>query len=593
MTDRRKRGHDSRRSTILLVSIILGLLVVGGRLVYLQVVAAPAFAQRATDQRLRDMTLSPKRGAIYDREGEPLAVTTEACTVYATPQSIDDPVGTSAAIAAILGEEPDAYVERLSRDTSFVYVARKLDVDRAAALRDLDLQGIDFIDDSRRVYPSGELACQVLGFVGVDDEGLAGLEKQYDELLAGVPGSILAERDPSGRVIPGGVMSSVDPTDGQDIVLTIDKDIQYQAQLEITAAVEKWNAVSGSVIVMNPQNGEIYAMATAPGFNPNDFGSSEAYTHRNRPITDSYEPGSTVKSLTAAAIISEGLYGPNDMFELPPTIQVADRTIKESHSRPTVNWSLADIVINSSNVGSVMLGLELGEEGLFRYLDGFGLSERTGVDFPGEGMGSLPPVDQWSGSTIGTIPFGQGVSMTPLQLARALASIANGGELPTPHFLRELPDQPDASLVWPARRVLTEDAARTTTSILERVVTEGTGSEAAVPGYEVAGKTGTAQKARTDGRTGYARDKYIASFSGFLPAGNPQVLILVMLDEPSNAIYGGTVAAPTFAKLAQFSVSHLKIPPTSSVPEAENTASQAPHADDSSVSTGSPQSGGQ
>ncbi|MDA3936366.1 MAG: penicillin-binding protein 2, partial [Actinomycetota bacterium] len=417
MTGRAQRVKSSSRYTVLLVLLMGAFLVIAGRLTYLQAAAAPRFAERATDQRLRDIAISPQRGAIYDREGEPLAVSTEACTVYAVPQSIDDPVGTSAAIASVLGTDPGEYVERLSNDTSFTYIARKLDMDHASALKDLDLIGIEFQDDSRRVYPSGELACQVLGFVGIDDEGLAGLESQYQTLLAGTPGSILAERDPFGRVIPGGVMQSIDAVDGQDIVLTIDKDIQYQAQVELTAAVEEWGAKSGSVVIMNPQNGEIYAMATVPGFNPNTFGSAEAYSYRNRPVTDVYEPGSTLKSLTAAAVIEEGLYGPDDMFELPPTLAVADRVIKESHSRPTVNWSLTDIVTNSSNVGAVMLGIELGEQRLYDYLDLFGMNERTGVDYPGEGLGYLPPLESWSGSTIGTIPFGQGISMTQLQLA--------------------------------------------------------------------------------------------------------------------------------------------------------------------------------
>jgi len=582
---RAKRVKGSSRFTVLLVLLVGAFLVIAGRLTYLQAAAAPQFAERATDQRLRNIEIPPQRGAIYDREGEPLAVTTEACTVYAVPQSIDDPVGTSAAIASVLGTDPGEYVERLGTDSSFTYIARKLDMDHAAALKALDLHGVEFQEDSRRVYPSGELACQVLGFVGIDDEGLAGLEKQYEGLLAGTPGSLLAERDPFGRVIPDGVMQSIDAIDGQDIVLTIDKDIQYQAQVELSAAVEEWGAKSGSVLVMNPQNGEIYAMATVPGFNPNSFGSAEPYSYRNRPVTDVYEPGSTMKSLTAAAVIEEGLYGPEDMFELPSTITVADRTISESHSRPTVNWSLADIVINSSNVGSVMLGLELGEQRLYDYLDLFGMNDRTGVDYPGEGLGYLPPLEKWSGSTIGTIPFGQGISMTQLQLARALSAIANGGELPTPHFLRDLPETDDASLVWTLERVISEETARTTSSILERVVTTGTGGSASVPGYEVAGKTGTAQKARTDGQAGYAKDKYVASFSGYLPVADPQVLIIVSLDEPSNAIYGGTVAAPTFSSLAQFSVSHLKIPPTTSVDSAVETDLVVGSTDDGSVPT--------
>jgi cell division protein FtsI/penicillin-binding protein 2 len=259
------------------------------------------------------------------------------------------------------------------------------------------------------------------------------------------------------------------------------------------------------------------------------------------------------------------LFEPDSMFELPPTIKVGGRTIGEAHPRPTANWSLTDIVTNSSNVGAVKLGQALGEKRLYEYFAHFGLTEKTGVDYPGEVRGALPPVEQWSASSIATIPFGQGISMTPLQLARALAAIANGGELVTPHFLRDVPDAPGMELAWPKKRAISEQTAELMRSVLADVVTEGTGSAAAVQGYRVAGKTGTAQKARTDGRSGYAQGKYVASFSGFLPAEDPKVLIIVSIDEPSGSIYGGTVAAPAFSEIAAFAVAHLKIPPGASV----------------------------
>lgn len=563
MSKRRKRAAHGGRLSLLLGGLALLLMVVGVKLVYLQVVAAPAYAQRAADQRTRDITVAPRRGSIYDREGEPLAVSMEAKTIYATPHSVKDPAGTAVALAKALGGDATAYEAKLRKDSGFVYIARKVDMDRAKAVEDLGLEGIGFLEDSRRTYPSGELACQVLGFVGVDDEGLAGLEKYYDSLLAGTPGAVLAERDPFGRPIAGGVMKSEAPVDGQNLVLTIDKDIQYQAQVELNKAVETWKAKSGTVIVMDPRDGEIYAMASTPGFNPNEYGKAEPQALRNRAITDTYEPGSTVKSFTASAVIDKGLFTPTSMFNLPPTIKMGGRTIGEAHSRPTVNWSLTQIVTNSSNVGAVKLGLALGPDGLYDYFDRFGLTEKTGVDYPGEVKGWLPPTKQWSASSIGTIPFGQGISMTSLQLARGLSAIANGGELPTPHFLLATPDDPSSDLAWPKKRAITESSSATMRTVLEKVVEEGTGKSAAVPGYIVAGKTGTAQKARTDGR-GYAAGKYVASFSGFIPADDPQVLIVVVLDEPSNSIYGGTVAAPVFSHLAEFSVSHLKIPPTSS-----------------------------
>lgn len=574
MSKGRKKAAQAGRFSFLLTILALAFLAVAARLVYLQVVAAPAYAAKAADQRTRDITLAPRRGSIYDREGEPLAVSMEARTVYATPYAVEDPAGAAVALAGVLGGDAADYEAKLRKETGFVYIARKVDMDRAAALEKLDIEGIDFLEDSRRTYPSGELACQVLGFVGIDDAGLSGIEKYYDELLAGKAGTVLAERDPFGRPIPGGVMKSEDPVDGQNIMLSIDKDIQYQAQVELTAAVEKWKAKSGTVIIMDPQTGEIFAMASTPGFNPNEFGDAKPEALRNRAITDTYEPGSTVKSLTAAAVIDKGLYGPESMFSLPPSLKIGGRTIGEAHGRGTVNWSLSQIVTNSSNVGAVKLGMALGPKGLYDYFDKFGLTEKTGIDYPGEAQGWLPPTEDWSASTIGTVPFGQGVSMTTVQLARALSAIASGGELPTPHFLLDLPDDASAALVWPKKRAISPEAAKTTTEVLKQVITDGTGGSAAVSGYAVAGKTGTAQKARTDGR-GYAAGKYVASFSGFLPADDAQVLIIVSLDEPANAIYGGVVAAPVFSKLGAFAVSHLKIPPTSSS-SVDGTATAVP-----------------
>lgn len=559
---RGKRPSRSGRFSSLLGFLAVGLAVLAARLVYIQVIVGPTYAAAAAEQRTSDIVLNPQRGFILDREGEVLAETIEARTVYAVPSSIADKQGAANAIASTLGGDPAVYLEKLSKDTSFVYIARKADVAKANALADLQIEGLGFIEDSRRVYPSNELACQVLGFVGVDDEGLSGLELYYNDRLAGQPGRLIAERDTQNRPIPGGVTLEVDAVDGQDIVLTVDKDIQYQAQIALAEAVDTWGAAAGSVIVMDPRDGEIIAMASVPQFNPNDFGAYDSDSFRNRPIVDTYEPGSTIKSFTAAAVIDTDLFEPTSMFELAPTIEVGGRTIHESHDRPTVNWSLTEIVTNSSNVGAVVLGQALGEQNLYDYFSRFGLTEKTGVDYPGEVKGWLPTTDQWSSSSIGTIPFGQGISVTPLQLARALGAIANGGTLVTPHFLAEVPGDAESGQGWPTTDgVISAETAQTMRVVLTDVVNEGTGSAAAVAGYQVAGKTGTAQKARTDGRAGYEAGKYVASFSGFIPAENPQILIVVTVDEPSNSIYGGTVAAPTFSRIAQFCVEHLKIPP--------------------------------
>ncbi len=554
------------RHAALMALFLLAFVALAARLVWIQVVEASAYAEKATAQRMRDIELSPRRGTIYDREGEPLAVSVEAKTVFASPRQINDISAAIETLAAALGGEPEEYERLLAKADSFVYIERKVDLARAQELERLlkerDIQGIGFVDDFRRMYPSGELAGQVLGFVGVDNKGLEGIERYYDDVLAGTPGVIIGERDPQGRPIPGGIQKTIEPAHGNDVVLTIDKDIQYQAQVQIADAVEKWGAQSGSVVVMDPRNGEILAMATAPGFDPNLFGEARRGTTRNRPLTDPYEPGSTLKCLTAAAAIEKGLFTPESVLELPPTIRVGGRTIHEAHGRGAVKWTLTKIVTESSNVGTVKIGLKLGEKGLYESFSRFGLTEVPGTDFPGTARGWLPPTEQWSAASIGNIPFGQGVSVTPMQLARAISGIANGGIMPTPHFLLDIPQRPDSRLTWPTKRAISPKTARTVTRMLEAVVTEGTGKAAAVPGYRVAGKTGTAQKARTDGK-GYKGGGYVGSFIGYLPAEDPQLLICVTLDRPTNAIYGGVVAGPTFSRIASFSMSHLKIPPSS------------------------------
>lgn len=575
---RNVRGASGLRSVAPVLGLLAAVLVgIAARLVWIQVVDAPVYAKMAEQQRVREIVVSPKRGAIFDREGEPLAIRNDAKTIYAVPHLVKDATGTANAVAGVLGGDPATYVAKLNRSSSFVYIARKVDMQRAQAIERLGMAGIGQLDDSRRTYPSGELACQVLGFVGVDDEGLSGIERQYDSLLAGTPGRVLAERDRYGRVIPGGLIEAEDPVDGKDITLTIDKDIQYQAHLELAAAVQQFGAKGGSIVVMDPATGEIYAMASWPYFNPNEFSKADPKAFRNVPVQDAYEPGSTIKSFTAAAVIDAGLYDPDSMLQLPPTLKVADRTIHEAHPRGAVEWSLTEIVTKSSNVGAVKLGVALGKERLYDYFSRFGLAEKTGIDFPAESRGSLPPPSSWSPSSIGNIPFGQGISVSVIQLARAYAVIANGGKLVTPHLLLRASEDATEP-VWPVRDAIDAKTAVTTREILKQVVKDGTGDAAAVAGYEVAGKTGTAQKAK-NGR--YADGAYISSFVGFLPADDPRILVVVILDEPRSAIYGGTVAAPAFSRVAQFAVAHLKVPPTTAVTPgapAGNGAVAAPKA---------------
>lgn len=549
------------------------LAVVGVRLVWIQVVQAPELATAAQRQRTRDIVLPARRGSIFDREGQPLAVTSDAKTVYADPGAVVDATATASSLAGVLGGKASDYLPKLHKSGSFAYIARKVDLERAAALERLKLHGIFEIDDSLRTYPGGTLACQILGFVGVDDKGLSGIEKQYDSTLSGTPGRMIAERDRQGRLIPGGIVTALDPVDGQDVYLTIDNDIQFKAQKELRGAVKKFDAKGGSVVVLDPRTGEILAMASTPYFDANEFAKASQDAMRNRAITDAYEPGSTMKAMTAASSIDAGLFTAQSMFRLPPTLRIGGRTIHEAHARGTVNYSLSDIVTKSSNVGAVKIGQALGKKRLARYFGAFGLSQRTGVDFPGEAKGWMPPTSTWSASTMGNLPFGQGLSVTPLQLARSLSAIANGGTLVTPHFLYRQESVPATFPAYPVP-VISRDAAFETVRMLTNVVREGTGTEAKVHGYEVAGKTGTAQKVRPGG-IGYMSGVYMSSFAGFLPAGAPKVLIVITIDSPKRGLFGGTVAAPAFSRLAAFCVAHLRIAPAATVGKTGNEANAA------------------
>jgi len=540
------------------------LVIVAGRLFWIQVVQASELAQIAQRQRTRDIVLPARRGSILDRDGQPLAVTSDAKTIFADPREVLDATTTASAIAKVTGGDAKEYLARFHRGGSFAYIERKLDLERAAELMKLDLPGIYQQDDSRRTYPGGDLACQVLGFVGVDDNGLEGIEKQYDSTLAGTPGRSVAERDRQGHVFPGGVLSVQEPVNGQDVFLTIDKDIQYKAQVELAASVKQFGAKGGSVIVMDPTNGEILAMASTPYFDPNDYGSASASAKRNKAVTDAYEPGSTAKAMTAASAIDAGLFTPASMFHLPSTLKIGGRTIHEAHARGAVDYSLTQIVTKSSNVGAVKIGQALGKVRLAKYFAAFGLSRRTGVDYPGEAKGSMPSVGQMSASSMGNLPFGQGLSVTPLQLARALSAIANGGTLVTPHFLYQQASTPATFPAYP-EPVISKEASIDTVRMLTDVVRDGTGTAAKVRGYEVAGKTGTAQIARPGGLGYMGGGAYIASFAGFLPAGAPKVLIVITIDRPSSGLFGGTVAAPAFSRLATFCVAHLRIAPATSV----------------------------
>jgi cell division protein FtsI (penicillin-binding protein 3) len=443
------------------------------------------------------------------------------------------------------------------RTRGFVYVARKADPALVAKLRRKGLPGINSYAEERRFYPQFSLASQVLGYAGVDNHGLAGLELSLDRELAGRPGHERIVKDASGQAIDTVVSQTV--RDGRDVYLTLDHTIQANAQAVLRDTVLRWHAKSATAIVLDPTTGAVRAMATAPGFNANVYPEVWRALQRNRAVTDTYEPGSTFKLVTVAGALSDGLVTPTTRFTLPYEIQVADRRIHDAEPRGTENMSVSEILSRSSNVGAITLAERLTRHRLVRWISRFGFGHPTGIDFPGESEGIVLPEEKWSGSSIGNIPIGQGIAVTPIQMASAYAAIANRGVWVRPHLVDHVGE---GGTVRPARhRVVSAWVSRELMAMLKNVVAEGTGTLAAVPGYQVAGKTGTA--AKPDPHGGYSDSRYVASFVGVVPASRPRLVILVSVDEPRGAIWGGVVAAPAFAQIAKFDLQYLDggVPP--------------------------------
>ena len=423
--------------------------------------------------------------------------------------------------------------------------------------------GFGFYPEERRAYPQGRVAAHVLGFAGTDNQGLDGLERSLDKTLAGKPGYEIVVRDPLGRAID--VVTSRKERAGRNVVLTLDHQLQASAEQLLANAVLRWRARGATAIVMDPRSGAILAMANAPTFDANSFSSAPADARRNRAVTDLYEPGSTFKIVTVAAALEDNLVAPDTSFRLAPTIDVADRTIREAHTRGTETMTVRQILSESSNVGTITIAQRLGGPELASWIDRFGFGKRTGVDFPGESPGLVLPYEDWSGSTIGTVPIGQGIAVTPLQMVSAYAAIGNGGVIPPAHLIAKVGGKKVQH--GKGRRIVSRHTADRMTAMFRDVVVEGTGTEAAIPGYTVAGKTGTANKAENGGYV----SKYVASFVGLVPARKPRLAILVMVDEPRGQIWGGVVAAPIFRDIARFALQYLEVPPDA--PESKRSAS--------------------
>jgi cell division protein FtsI (penicillin-binding protein 3) len=546
----------NRRIVVLAAVFAILLVATLARAFWLQAVMGAEYAALAVRQHRETVVVPAARGTIADRSGDPLAIGEQAVTVYANPRQITKPNELTLAVSRTLRIDPETiYPLVTDKSKGFVYLARKTNPLAAAKLEQMKLPGLGFFREELRTYPQDRVASAVLGYAGMDNKGLEGLERSLDKVLSGRPGSQTVVKDSQGRALD--VVSNRPETPGKNVRLTIDHQVQANAEDVLADTVSRYGAKAASAIVMDPQTGAILAMAVAPGYNANRFPTTRADRRRNRAVTDTYEPGSTFKLVTVAAALEEHAVTPQTTFRLAPQVRVADRVIREAHTRGTVNYNVRQIVEYSSNIGTIAVAQRLGAGRLSSWVDRFGFGKLTGIDFPGESPGFALPLDQWSGSTIGTVPIGHGIAVTPIQMARAYAAVANGGRLVEPHLIDRIGG---VTVAHPrGKRILSTEVSTQMLSLLRGVVLEGTGTEAAVPGYTVAGKTGTAAKIDPDGT--YSTTRYVASFVGLVPATKPRLVVMVMVDEPRGAFYGGEVAAPAFRDIARFNLQHLEVPP--------------------------------
>jgi cell division protein FtsI/penicillin-binding protein 2 len=546
-----------KRVGLLFAAFALAFCVVMIRAAWLQTVKGGEYSASARSQQVASVEVPGIRGAILDRRGTPLAVSEEAATIFATPYQIENPPKAAEQLAEVLDEPADDVLASLTAPTGFEYVAQKVDLVTADRVEKLDLAGIGALPDSRRVYPQGEDGGRLVGAIGDEGQGLFGLEMSEDDVLSGTDGEVAITKDALGQEIGRDIVTG--SAAGHDVQLTIDGRIQAYTEKVLGDIGERYLPEDATAIVMDPSDGDVLAMASWPPVDPNDLSDADPDQLTNMATGFTYEPGSTFKPFTVAGALQENLVEPATTLTVPGEIQVADRTIGESHPVGTRVLSVADILAQSSNVGTVMIGQKLGDNDFANWVSKFGFGRPTGIDYPGEEMGIVPTSDEYSGASIGNLPIGQGLSVTPMQMMEGYAAIANGGILRTPRLLEAIDGQPvDHS---DGERVISTKTSDQLRTMLEGVLGEGgTASEVSVPGYVLAGKTGTAQKV-VDGT--YSESQFIASFVGFAPAADPRLLVSVIVDDPKGGdYYGGSVAAPAFGEIASFALPYLGIAPT-------------------------------
>lgn len=566
------------RKRIALLFLIMGaiLLFLIGRLAWIQFVKGDDLREKALKNRMDDIKVPARRGTIYDRNGRELVISVSSDTIYAIPPEVKNPEETAEKLAEILGLKYEDVYKKLTKKSNFEYIKRKVPAELAKEVKKLELAGIDIVEESQRSYPNGNLASHILGFVGIDNYGLNGIEVTMEKELAGTPGRIVTEKDSLGREIPQAIHQYYPPVPGNNLILTIDETIQYFAERELDKVMETTKAKGASVIVMDPKTGGILAMANRPDFNPGKYADSPQSTWRNSAIWLNYEPGSTFKVITAAAALEEGTVTPETRFYEPGYATVSGERIKcWYYPRAHGAQSFEEVVQNSCNPGFIEVGLELGKERFYKYIRAFGLGQKTGIPLAGEAKGILYPEKQVKSINLATMSIGQSISVTPIQLVTAISAVANDGVLMKPQLVKEIRDT-EGNLVKeykpePVREVISKSTARQLRGILEKVISHGTGSKAFMEEYPAAGKTGTAQKA---GKGGYMSGKYVASFAGFAPVDNPRIAVLVVIDEPEGVYYGGQIAAPVFQSLARDTLRYLNVPPRVSKSKLEEQSSQ-------------------
>jgi cell division protein FtsI (penicillin-binding protein 3) len=567
-----KARPDTSHRRVLIVSLTLAawMLAIGARLVYLQTAEHSWLKERARVQQQDALETSPLRGLVLDRQGRELARSINAESIFVVPGEIQDVKEAAAKLAPLVEVEQGELAARLQQAQAakrkFAWVARKLSDESAAAVKALGLKGVYSYKESKRYYPNGSLAAHVLGFVGLDEVGLGGIEQFYNERIQGEAGKVFVEMDARGQPYSS---LEVGARPGQTVVLTIDQMVQYRTEQALLKAVSNAHAKSGTAIVLDPRTGEILAMANAPTFDPNDVRSSSAQARTNQALQNIYEPGSTFKIVAYSAAIEKGLVKPTDHIDCQMgSIMVAGRLVHDHH--PFGNLTIADALAKSSNVAAIKLGLRVGDAQMYEYMKRFGFGSKTEVELPGETSGLVRAVERWQPSSIGSIAMGQEVGVTPVQMAAAFGALANDGLRISPHLVREI-RATDGSLVYRAEpeqhRVVGAETAQQLRHMLEGVTLNGTAKKAQLDGYTAAGKTGTAQKIDPKTRA-YSKTKYIGSFVGFAPVENPSVVIIVVIDEPVGSYHGGDVAAPVFREIAEQILPELNVAPDSELKSA-------------------------